>query len=60
MELLLQLSDNVKSLPCTERIIYRRPYAIKNQRKAQNSPHVGGISHALKMEIFQHFEALDQ
>ena len=25
-------------LPCTEKIYYRRPYAIKNQRKARNTP----------------------
>ena len=29
-------SDNW--LPCTEMIYYRRPYAIKNQRKARNNP----------------------
>ena len=34
----------LKWLPCTERIYYRRPYAIKNHRKARNTPHVGGIS----------------
>ena len=27
-----------KWLPCTERIYYRRPYAIKNQRRARNTP----------------------
>ena len=25
-------------LPCTERSYYRRPYAIKNQRRARNTP----------------------
>ena len=32
-----------KCLLCTERINYRRPYAIKNQLKARNTPLVVGF-----------------
>ena len=62
-------------LPCTERICYRRPHAIKNQRKARNAPSrghfvpkplVGGfgclelVLHGIRLLVEQHYEALDQ
>ena len=52
-------------LPCTERSYYRRPYAIKNQRRASKDPSRGLwmpelVLYGIRELAQQHYEALDQ